>query len=220
MSENILTRTIKIIDENWYEKGLILACYDEEKLQAKADAKVGDTLALFIVRELVDVYDEQADDTTNLGVFNEKLQSACADLSEAFGRIGDLAEAGEAEAAAAELEGPLLLQARYWCPHEYWGQDFRVLGPNEEPTWFGVPKMQPATEFENMGSDTYPTGTTPKQALQLLSGKDQIYAGKSSQWQNWLKKDVYNPLPAYNVVEYRMYRVADFEDDQKNANAS
>lgn len=219
MSENILTQAIKIIDEHWHEKGLVLACYDEENLRARADAEVGDTLALFIVRELVDVYDEQASDRTNLEVFNDTLQSACDDLSRAVDRMGDLHESVKAAQYAATLEGPLLLQARYWCLHEYWGQGMRAGGPNEEPIYFAVPRVQLATDFWNMGADTYPTGTTPKQALQILSDAGRVCAGKSYEWQTWLKEDVFNPLPTYGVVEYRMYRLADFEDDQKNANA-
>lgn len=89
--ENILTKTIKSIETNWYDAGVILGHYDEETKQARDENEFGmsDTLALFVVRELCDVYDPAASDRDNAAEFERALGKAVQDLQQAVRDVPD-----------------------------------------------------------------------------------------------------------------------------------
>ena len=72
-----------------YPDGLLAACWDSEQQRAK-DEDNGDTLALFIVRELVDTYDSWGTDEGN-------LSDACLALRTAARHLEELAEGLENE---------------------------------------------------------------------------------------------------------------------------
>jgi hypothetical protein len=82
MAENILTKTLKAIDEQWYDAGGILGYYDEATHSARDEHEhsMSDTLALFIVRELCELYDPTADDEQNAREFGNALIKAGQDL--------------------------------------------------------------------------------------------------------------------------------------------
>ncbi len=63
-----------------YPDGFLATMYDDEGKEATDADKQGDTLALFIVRELIETYDADAGDAEQLATARQTLERAAADL--------------------------------------------------------------------------------------------------------------------------------------------
>jgi len=75
-----------------YPDGVLHRCRDAGNVCVAGDSGGGDTLALFIVRELRDTYDPEADDAEQVATAVNALETARADLRGAMDAIGGLAE--------------------------------------------------------------------------------------------------------------------------------
>ena len=71
------------IASSHYEDGLIEQYWDFKNSRPK-DTGAGDTLALFVTREIADTFDENADD-------RQKLENAGRAISNASGQLSSLA---------------------------------------------------------------------------------------------------------------------------------
>lgn len=63
-----------------YPDGLIAALWDPLRQAVLSNANVGDTLALFVVRELKDTFDPEAQDTNQLSTAAQAMQRATNEL--------------------------------------------------------------------------------------------------------------------------------------------
>ncbi len=63
-----------------YPDGLLLACWDNEKQRPKDNPDAGDTLALFIVREIVDTFDANASDAAQVEAVITALNRASNEI--------------------------------------------------------------------------------------------------------------------------------------------
>ncbi len=74
-----------------YPDGQVLDCWDSSKQRPRRSSKGGDTLALFIARELADTYDSEADDGTQIATAAKAMQTATDDLQAVAQSLSDLA---------------------------------------------------------------------------------------------------------------------------------
>ncbi len=84
----------KIIDRaaTAYPDGCVKGCWNRRTRRAEFDPEVGDTLALFIVREIRDVYDRSAADGEQVGAAVRALARARGDLEKVIAALEGLAK--------------------------------------------------------------------------------------------------------------------------------
>ena len=73
-----------------YPEAAVLDCWDTRRERPKRD-KGGDTLALFVARELKDTLDPQADEATQVATAVKAMQTAADDLQRVAHALSDLA---------------------------------------------------------------------------------------------------------------------------------
>ena len=74
-----------------YPDAYPLVYWDQEVQEPKADPFGGDTLAQFVVQELADTFDEDADDATQIAAAVKAMQTAADDLAAVAHAVSDLA---------------------------------------------------------------------------------------------------------------------------------
>lgn len=72
-----------------YQDALILEYYDSKRQRPRKNANAGDTLALFIVNELADVFDPEGTDEEQVAEATRALDRAAQDIREVIDALNE-----------------------------------------------------------------------------------------------------------------------------------